>query len=53
MTFDVKINGELQSDAFLHCLLQSWDLLPSKLLPVNILVTTLICQNVYKYKQRN
>lgn len=33
MTFDIKVDGELQFDAFLHCLLQGWDLLPSKLLP--------------------
>lgn len=35
MTFDVKVDGELQSDALLHCLLQSWDLLPGELVPVD------------------
>ncbi len=33
MTFDIKVDGELQFDAFLHCLHQSWDLLSGKLVP--------------------
>lgn len=43
MTFDIKVYGELQSDAFLHCLLQSWDLLPGKLLPGNTRTQMLQC----------
>lgn len=33
VTFDIEVDGELQSDAFLHRLLQSRDLLSSKLVP--------------------
>lgn len=33
MTFDIKVDAELQPDAFIHSLLQSWDLLSSKLVP--------------------
>lgn len=33
MTFDIKVDGELQSDALLHGLLQSRDLLSSKFVP--------------------
>lgn len=33
MTFDIKVDDELQSDTFLHGLLQSWDLLSGKLVP--------------------
>lgn len=33
MTFDIKIDGELQLDTFLHRLVKSWDLLSSKLVP--------------------
>lgn len=33
MTFDIKVDGQLQFDAFLHCLLQGGDLLSCKLVP--------------------
>lgn len=33
VAFDIKVDGELQFDAFLHCLLQGWDLLSSKSVP--------------------
>lgn len=33
MTFDIKVDGELQSDTFLHCFLQGGDLLSNKLVP--------------------
>lgn len=35
LTFDIKEDGQLVSDAFLHCLLQSWDLLSTELLPAD------------------
>lgn len=35
MTFDIKVDGELQPDAFLHRLLQSRDLLSGKLVPAD------------------
>lgn len=34
VTFDIKVDGELQSDTFLHSLLQSWDFLSGKFVPV-------------------
>lgn len=33
VAFNIKVDGELEFDAFLHCLLQRWDLLPSKCVP--------------------
>lgn len=33
MTFDIKVDGELQFDAFFHGLLQGRDLLSGKFLP--------------------
>lgn len=33
VTFDIKEDGQLVFDAFLHCLLQSWDLLSNELVP--------------------
>lgn len=33
LTFDIEKDGQLVSDAFLHCLLQSWDLLSTELQP--------------------
>jgi hypothetical protein len=34
VTFDIKVDGELQFDAFLHSLLQSGDLLSLELVTV-------------------
>lgn len=34
MTLDIKVDGELQSDTFLHGFFQSWDFLSGKFVPV-------------------
>lgn len=33
LTSDINEDGQLVFDAFLHCLLQSWDLLSNELVP--------------------
>lgn len=34
VTFDIEVDGELQSDALLHSFLQSWDFLSGEFVPV-------------------
>lgn len=46
LPFDVKEDGQLVSDTFLHCLLQSWDLLSTVFVPADER------KNVFKAKPR-
>lgn len=57
MTFDIKEDGQLVSDTFVHCLLQSRDLLSTELVPVddrqvfNVTPKWLLFHMVFRYRE--